>query len=392
MRELDFAACFGSEEEMTPAKHRRRPGPAKTDLPTINDVARVAGVSAATVSRALANPAVVASSTRLRVAAAARDLGYAPSPAAKPKGNKILLLIPRLGSPFFTPFLDAVTDLLSESGYCPTVGDLRGSRRKEEHYARALRDGSFAGAILFTGAIPQLVGAGGPSAVPIPMVLACNEIAGVTDLPVFDVADRKAANRMVSYLIGLGHRRIAHISGPSRNIEARERSLGYREAIEAAGLKFDESLVWEGDFYLASGIAAAGRYLASADRPTAVFSGNDQMAMGFITEVKAAGFSVPGDVSVAGFDDIEYSVIFDPPLTTMRQPREDIGRMAAIELLRRIGNENDPVDAPRRVRLECELVIRESTQALRLTVEQRGGEIRRSANRARQPQADKASI
>lgn len=378
---------------MTPEKPRRRPGPAKTDLPTIHDVAEAAGVSAATVSRALRNPEVVSSSTRARVAAAARELGYQPGPSIKPKGNKILALIPRLGSPFFTPFLDAATDLISESGYCITVGDLRGSRRKEEHYARGLRDGSFAGAILFTGAIPR-DGTGRDSAsLPIPVVLACNEIPGMADLPVFDVADRKAARSMVSYLIGLGHRRIAHIRGPADNIEAQERLLGYTEALEAAGLAFDETLVWEGDFYLASGIAAAGRYLASDDRPTAVFSGNDQMAMGFITEVKAAGFSVPGDVSVAGFDDIEYSVIFDPPLTTMRQPRDDIGRLAAVELLRRIGDEDGTDEPPRRVRLECELVIRASTQALRLAVEQRErGDDKPPARRVRQPQKDKASI
>ncbi|WEK49928.1 MAG: LacI family DNA-binding transcriptional regulator [Candidatus Kaistia colombiensis] len=378
---------------MTPSETRRRPGPAKTNLPTINDVAEAAGVSAATVSRALRNPEVVSSATRSRVAAAAREVGYSPAASTKLKGNKVLALIPRLGSPFFTPFLDAVTDLISESGYCITVGDLRGSRRKEEHYARALRDGSFVGAVLFTGAIPRDGSAQESAALPIPVVLACNDIPGMTDLPVFDVADRKAAKSMVSYLVGLGHRRIAHIRGPADNIEANERLQGYREAIEAAGLAFDEDLVWEGDFYLASGIAAAGRYLASADRPTAVFSGNDQMAMGFITEIKAAGFSVPGDVSVAGFDDIEYSVIFDPPLTTMRQPREDIGRLAAIELLRRIGSENDAGEAPRRVRLECELVVRASTQALRLAVEQRGrGDEKRSARRARQPQKDKASI
>lgn len=378
---------------MTPKETRRRPGPAKTNLPTINDVAEAAGVSAATVSRALRNPEVVSSSTRSRVAAAAREVGYRPGPSTKLKGNKVLALIPRLGSPFFTPFLDAVTDLISESGYCITVGDLRGSRRKEELYARALRDGSFVGAILFTGAIPRDGTSTETVSLPIPVVLACNDILGISDLPVFDVADRKAAKSMVSYLIGLGHQRIAHIRGPANNIEAHERLQGYREAIEAAGLAFDESLVWEGDFYLGSGIAAAGRYLASADRPTAVFSGNDQMAMGFVTEVKAAGFSVPGDVSVAGFDDIEYSAIFDPPLTTMRQPREDIGRLAAIELLQRIGNDSDADVPPRRVRLECELVVRASTQALRLAVEQRGrGDEKRPTRRSRQPQKDKASI
>ena len=354
-----------------PTKKRSQPGPAKTDLPTIHDVARVAGVSAATVSRALAKPRVVAPTTRARVAAAVRETGYRPSASSsKSKGNMVLALIPRIGSPFFTPFLDAISDLLSESGYCVAVGDLRGSRQKEQHFARALRGGSFAGAILFTGSIPRDDGEGERPVLDIPVVLACNEIAGVLDLPIFDVDDRKAARSMVSYLTGLGHRRIAHISGPANNVEAQERCQGYKEALNAAGLQVDPELIWEGDFYLGSGIAAAGRYLGSANRPTAVFAGNDQMAMGFITEVKEAGFSVPGDVSVAGFDDIEYSVIFDPPLTTMRQPRQEIGRLAALELLRRM-NGADRGEPPRKVRMQCELVIRASTQALRLTVEDR---------------------
>jgi LacI family repressor for deo operon, udp, cdd, tsx, nupC, and nupG len=280
----------------------------------------------------------------------------------------ILALIPRLGSPFFTPFLDSVTDLLSESGFCVVTADLRGSPKKEAHYARLIDQGQFAGVILFTGRIPvgRNIDVVAPSRVPI--VLVCNEIPGVDNLSVFDVADRDAARQMVSYLISIGHRRVAHIRGPHGNIEAGERLAGYADALKAAGLRIEDDLIWDGDFYLGSGIAAAGRFLARAERPTAVFAGNDQMAMGFITELKNAGLSVPHDVSVAGFDDIEYSVIFDPPLTTMHQPRAEIGRLAASELLRQITR--DATSArPSRIRLDCELVIRESTQPLRLSAD-----------------------
>ena len=127
-------------------KRRTRPGPARTEMATIYDVARVAGVSTATVSRAIANPYVVAPATRDRVAAAVRELKYAPNPSARTHGAKsrmILALIPRLGSPFFTPFLDSVTDLLSESGYCVVTADLRGSPKKEGHYARLIDQGQF---------------------------------------------------------------------------------------------------------------------------------------------------------------------------------------------------------------------------------------------------------
>jgi LacI family transcriptional regulator, repressor for deo operon, udp, cdd, tsx, nupC, and nupG len=328
----------------------------------VNDVARLANVSTATVSRALTNSKLVAFPTRTRVEEAARQLGYAASSnrRATTLTRTVLILIPRLGSAFFTAFLHAATDLLAESGYCVAVGDLRGSTRKEALYAQALREGQFAGAILSTGCIPG----GKKTALKLPTVLACNDVPGAEDLPLFDVANREAARQIVSYLVGIGHRRIAHVCGPLQNIEASERHAGFVEAMDAAGLEVDSNLIWEGNFYLRSGLAAAGRFLACAERPTAVFAGNDLMAMGFITELKAAGISVPDEVSVAGFDDIEYSSIFDPALTTMRQPKAEIGRQAAIELLRQM-NGADVTERVSRIRSSCDLMIRNSTIPLR---------------------------
>jgi LacI family repressor for deo operon, udp, cdd, tsx, nupC, and nupG len=258
------------------------------------------------------------------------------------------------------------------------VSDILGSAKKEPNIARQLERAEFDGAILFTGRIPGGIDVGRDGS-RVPLVLVCNDIPDNVDLPVFDVANRDAARQLISYLISIGHRRIAHIRGPKGNIEAAERLAGYCEGLAAAGIAVAEDLIWEGDFYLGSGIAAAGRYLACAERPTAVFAGNDQMAMGFITELKHAGISVPGDVSVAGFDDVEFSVIFDPPLTTMHQPRAELGRLAAVELLQRMHGTG--LDAPpARVRLDCELVIRSSTQHIR----QSGSIVSRDARKRRQ--------
>jgi LacI family transcriptional regulator, repressor for deo operon, udp, cdd, tsx, nupC, and nupG len=343
------------------AKSDGKPGPAKSGAPTVNDIARVAKVSSATVSRTLANSKLISAQTRRRVMDAVRQLGYKGTAGLKAKNSRtVLALIPRLGSPFFTPFLDAATDLLAESGYELVVGDLRGSIRKERLHAEALRDGRYAGLMLFTGAIPDE----DRTLLQLPIVLACNAIPGEADLPLFDIANRDAARQIVSYLISIGHRRIAHLRGPARNVEAQERYAGFMEAFEGAGLKPDPSLVWDGDFYFGSGRAAAGRFLACVERPTAVFAGNDQMAMGFITELKAAGVAAPDQVSVAGFDDIEFSSIFDPALTTMRQPKAEIGRLAALELLRRMSGTEDTFRPPQ-LRLDCELVIRNSTSVIR---------------------------
>jgi LacI family repressor for deo operon, udp, cdd, tsx, nupC, and nupG len=343
------------------ARGDRKPGPAKSGAPTIEDIARLAKVSSATVSRTLANSKLISGQTRRRVMDAARQLGYQGTAGRKARSSRTALaLIPRLGSPFFTPFLDAASDLLAESGYELVVGDLHGSTRKDRLHAEALREGQYAGLMLFTGAIPDE----DRSLLQLPVVLACNAIPGESRLPLFDIANREAARQIVSYLISIGHRRIAHLRGPARNLEAQERHAGFVEAVESAGLKPDPALIWDGDFYLGSGMAAAGRFLACAERPTAVFAGNDQMAMGFITELKAAGVVAPDQVSVAGFDDIEYSSIFDPALTTMRQPKAEIGRLAALELLRRMSGVEDPLE-PSRLQLSCELIIRSSTGALR---------------------------
>jgi LacI family repressor for deo operon, udp, cdd, tsx, nupC, and nupG len=346
----------------------RRRGPPKTGAATIIDVAKVAGVSTATVSRAIARPEMVSSRTREIVAAAARSVGYLPGaagPISRPRATgRVLAVIPRMGSPFFTPFLDTVSDILSEAGFCVVVSDILGSTKKEANIARQLDRSGFDGVIVFTGRIPEDVPIA-TSRPALPLVLVCNDIPGLQDVPVFDVANRDAARYLVSYLISIGHRRIAHIRGPEGNIEAAERLEGYREALRITGIMPDDDLVWHGDFYLGSGIAAAGRFLACAERPTAVFAGNDQMAMGFITELKNADVAVPADVSVVGFDDLEFSAIFDPPLTTMRQPRAELGRLAALELLQRIRGNREP--APSRVRLTCELVIRSSTRHIRQT-------------------------
>jgi LacI family transcriptional regulator, repressor for deo operon, udp, cdd, tsx, nupC, and nupG len=348
---------------------RGRPGPPKTETATIYDVARVAGVSTATVSRAMAKPEMVAWSTRKRVSAAARQLGYTLKTAANRGsvgGRMILALMERPGSQFFAPILESISGVLTEAGYCLVVGDLRGGVQTDDRYSTLLREGLFAGVISFAGRVPEALG--GDTAPLVPVVLVCRRIPALPAMPIFDVMNRESAKRMVSYLTSIGHRRIAHIAGPRDNVEARERFTGYCDALKVAGLPIEEALVWEGDFYLGSGIAAAGRFLAQAQRPTAVFAANDQMAIGFINELKNAGISVPHDVSVAGFDDIEYALICDPPLTTMHQPRAEIGRQAALDLLRKVSHSDNPSgDSP--VSFSCELVIRTSTHPIRIAAD-----------------------
>ena len=337
---------------------------ARARAATILDVARRAGVSTATVSRALATPERVAESTRTSVFSAIREIGYTPNATARSlrarSTKMVLALLNGIGNSFYTAILNAVEETLFEADYVMLIGDTHGEPGRESHYDRLVRSGQVDGVLLFSGRLPHSgfaeLGGG------VPITLICNDIPEI-DLPVVEIANRDAARTVVAYLIAAGHRRIAHIAGPQANIEAGERVLGYREALAAAGLPIDEGLIWAGDFRSQSGAEAARRFLAADPRPTAVFAANDESAIGFIKAVRDAGLAVPRDVSVVGFDDIGYAGLFDPGLTTMHQPRAELGRIAAEILVRRMGGDSNP--APRRTRLPCTLMVRDSVAPVR---------------------------
>lgn len=333
---------------------------------TILDVARRAGVSTATVSRALAAPDRVAEETRARVIAAIAATGYTPNASARNlrarSTNIVLALVPGMSNTFFTPILNAIEDALSAAGYGMIIGDTRGTPQKESHYTRFIRAGQVDGVILFTGHLPR-DGALTPDSDRVPIALVCNEIVGDRRFSVFDVDNRAAARRATLHLVEAGHRHVAHVGGAPDNIEASERLSGFREALTEAGEPVDEAAVWPGGFRFENGVDAARRYLALRRRPTAVFAAADDAAIGFIRTVRDAGLRTPEDVSVVGFDDIDYASVIDPPLTTMRQPREDLGRLAAEDLLARMGRDA-PLLPPRSARLRCELVERASVRRL----------------------------
>ena len=348
----------GRDDRSPPAQGGRR-------SVTITDVARRAGVSTATVSRTLAMPDRVAEKTRATVFSAIRETGYIPNASARSlrarSTKMVLALLNGIGDSFFTAILNAVEETLFDAGYGIVMGDTRGDTARESHYDRLVRSGQVDGVLLFTGRLPREQFAELDAVVPLTLV--CNDIPDLS-VPFVESANRDAARTMIEYLISVGHRRIGHITGPMRGPETDDRVAGYRDALDAAGIAFDACLVWQGDYQSDSGAeAAVRRFLPMADRPTAVFAANDESAIGFIKAVRDAGLSVPADVSVAGFDDIGYAALFDPGLTTMRQPRAELGRVAAEILVQRMnGNGGSP--PPRITRLPCTLVVRESVAPL----------------------------
>jgi LacI family repressor for deo operon, udp, cdd, tsx, nupC, and nupG len=330
----------------------------------IQDVARLADVSTATVSRALATPERVSPEARARVLEAIAKTGYVPNPAARSlrsqKTYMVLVVLPDLANTFFSKILRGIEERLFEAGYGMIISDLDGSPEKEAHFAAFTAAGRVDGAILLNGHLfgQSCEGEGTPVKTGIPLVALCEAIPSA-DIPQIEIDNRAAASRMTQHLASLGHRSIAYVGGPPNNILEKERFLGYQNGLRAAGLPFDPALVLSGDYTIASGMAAGQELAARSTRPTAVFCTSDEMAIGLMRMLLSAGLKVPEDISVAGFDDIEFAAVTEPALTTIHQPRRELGRAAASILIDLLQGR----PSPKRIRLETELVLRDSVAA-----------------------------
>lgn len=332
----------------------------------IHDVAKLAAVSTATVSRVLSAPERVSPEARARVLEAIAKTGYVPNLAARSlrsqKTCMVLVVLPDLANTFFSKILRGIEETLFEAGYGMIISDLDGSPEKEAHFAAFTAAGRVDGAILLNGHLfgQSRDGEGQLSKIGIPLVALCEAIPHA-DIPQIEIDNREAASRMTRYLASLGHRNIAYVSGPPHNVLERQRFQGYREGLQEAGLSFDPALVLPGDYTIESGIAAGKDIVARSKRPSAVFCTSDEMAIGFMRTLLSAGLKVPHDISVAGFDDIEFAAVAEPSLTTIHQPRRELGKAGAAALIDLLQGQSPP----KRIRLETEIVVRDSVAAPR---------------------------
>ncbi|MGG7566837.1 LacI family DNA-binding transcriptional regulator [Rhodovulum sp. DZ06] len=326
---------------------------------TIQDVARVAGVSTSTVSRTLSRPSVVAKATRQAVMRAVQATGYQVNHTARnlrrQRTGSVIALAPNLANPFFSQILAGMSAVLSARNYGLLIADTQMGPDPDDRLRRYLTSGLADGLVLFDGGLSAaaLDVPGRP-----PVITACEWMPG--DLPSIRVDNAHGAELAVAHLADLGHRKIGHVTGPHGNVLARARLDGWRAAMAARGLAAPDAWIFEGDFSMDSGAMAAARWLAAPDRPTALFFASDEMAVGFLGAVRRAGVQAPRDVSVVGFDNIEVGAHLSPPLTTIRQPRTQIGERAAELLLALIAGEDGA--GIERV-IPVDLILRESTAA-----------------------------
>ncbi len=327
---------------------------------TIRDVAAQAGVSIATVSKVINQRYGVSAETFARVRAVIDELGYEASLVAQSlrnhRTNVIGILVADL-EPFSTELLKGAGDAIRGTGFELVVYSAGGRTGDhigwERRYLSRLSGTLVDGAVLVTPTVVD-VQYGAP-------VVAVDPHTGPTDMPTIDSDNLHGARLATEHLLGLGHRRIAMLSGRPDLQSAQLRERGYREALAAAGVPVDERLIQVGEYDPEVSVKPARELLGSPHRPTAVFAANDLSAIATIEVARELGLRVPQDLSIVGFDNIPESVLCSPPLTTVDQPIRTMGQRA-IEMLVRLIRGETPQET--HITLATKLVVRQSTSAI----------------------------
>ena len=330
--------------------------------PTIQDIARRAGVSAAVISHVVNNhPGHVSAETRRRVREVIARLGYRPLGVAKSlrrrESRALGLVISDTTSALFAPVARGVEAVAAREGYQVLLVNAETVAAEREAVA-ALAAHPVDGLIFMSTSARQngrhLAETGG-----IPVV-TINRYGGPAGLLRILWDDRAGAESAVQHLMDLGHRRIGFIAGPRGRLSATRRLQGYAAAHRAARVALDRRLVAAADYSVEAGLEGAARLLQLASRPTAILASNDTMAMGALRGILAAGLRCPEDVAVVGMGDPPFMAFAAPPLTTVALPVEEAGRRAAERLLARIRGGNTSADTET---LPCRLIVRESSGA-----------------------------
>lgn len=336
----------------------------KSDLkrpnPTVQDVARAARVSTATVSRALSAPERVTVKTRDKVAKAVAETGYVLNHAARNLRRRdtgtIVALVPDIGNSHFSNILQGIETVCAAKNLKVLIADTRKPSMSQSPMSDFFSQNNCDGIVILDGHFPIAgIRAANPK---MPPIVACGEWSDDPAVPNAVIDNHLGAELAVTHLIELGHSAIGHVTGELSHKPGRDRLDGFRSTLAQAGLDPSRAWVFEGDYTLEAGARAAGAWLNLPDRPTAVLCASDRTAFGFISALSETGARVPEDVSVVGFDDIDIAGHFVPPLTTVHQPRRAVGEEAAHLLvgLLEVGRV-----AEGSVQLEPWLVVRKST-------------------------------
>ena len=330
--------------------------------PTISQIAHIAGVSVPTVSKVLNGRADVAAPTRERVEQVIEEYGFVRNRAAralrKGKTGLVDLILPRLDDEYFLPIIEGAALVLREAGVRLVLTSSNYQPEQEVHWIDTVTDHSMDGILVV---LPSEEAIEHLERSDLPFVLIHNQGGLLSTVPSVRITSWEGGFVATNHLINLGHRRIAYIGKTVQARDAIERIAGYRAALDAANLPIDPQLQCDGAFTEADGYAATKTLLELPEPPTAIFAGNDRQAAGVYRALHERGMTVPDQMSVIGFDNLPFTELLSPPLTTVHAPRLELGRTAATMLLRLINAE--PLEMSRVV-LPTQFIERPSCRPL----------------------------
>ena len=329
-------------------------------MSTIKDVARLAGVSVATVSRVLNGEKIVTSQTAERVQQAIQKLDYNPNMLGrnlrKAQTRKILVLIPTMSNQFYSKVIRGIESEAQQSEYYPMVCATHGNPLAEEKYLTLLRTKLVDGVIFLNSTLPadEITALGER----YPIVQCCEYLDG-SDTSSVMVDNEQAGYEAVTSLIKAGHRRIMFLGSSDRCFSSEKRLMGYRRALQTHSIPIQDDYILLDTFSYKSGIRSADRMLSLPERPTAIFAVADSIAIGVIKRLLEKGYKVPRDCSIIGFDNVSIAEMYTPSLSTVAQPQFALGSNAFSLLLEKMHDLSSP---NKQISLACTLICRETTE------------------------------
>lgn len=305
--------------------------------PTIKDVARHAGLSVASVSRALASPDAVRPRTRELIFDAVQKTGYRVNQTAAElrtgRSKTLLVLVSEITNAFFSEFFKGIEEEARASGYVLLIGDTSEAAENERAFSEMLLRNQIAGLILNTfGFLDDLLPKEAGQTYSGPPLVSCSGHRRIS-VPVVRIDDERGGELVAEHLIGLGHTEMIQVAGQQSVKPFERRGRGFENAIRKAGIRARDGIRIEGQLSTKFGLNAARTILDMPRSPTAVFAHSDETAIGLLHGLTSGGLRVPEDVSVVGYDDMPYTAVFNPGLTTVRLRRREWGRRACRKLI-----------------------------------------------------------
>jgi DNA-binding LacI/PurR family transcriptional regulator len=343
-------------------------------MPTIKEVADLAGVSVGTVSHVVSGSVPVSEALRLKVEAAIRELDYHPNHVARSlktsRTRTLGIIVPDMTIPFYPLVIRGAETAAWQHGYALIAVDSTDEADRQKELLTLLRSQRVEGILLVVAAassvptfqISRLMEAGIP-------VVCLDRIPEELPLDSVSVEDASAAAMGADHLIAMGYRRIALLTGPVSLTNEKKRLQGYEDSLRRAGIPFNPELIWHGNIRPEDVAELCRQKFRSGAKPDAIFCTNGQTALGCLRALRECGLNTPEDIGFLTFDELTVDDLFRPAITTVVQPAYGIGFQAAEILFERIQNKSEEASAPRTIRLPASLKVRESSS---------GGALRRS--------------